>query len=298
MTTLLKESADCWEGVSGRGLAWAWVYAKIRRRTLKRPGANSPSSRALREVLAVQLRLAGAGYPTAQTYNTLALNLLRAGQFAAAQELFQKARAIHARYSPVAGDHASVLNNMAMVAMRRGNFVLAERLLDQADRIDRNNSSRTFPPRPDSSMALENHGIVALNEATCPVREDLHLRALALAMQEAPDGVGAGGIMQSLGLIAQDRGDLAAAESWFGRAFAISERRATLGSLEHASVLESRRDWLRRSGALAEAEAVGRQVVEITFRQAQGTSVLAGALMGLGEIQLDQGQVFGRASLV
>jgi CHAT domain-containing protein/Flp pilus assembly protein TadD len=285
--TLLKESADLWEGVSGRGLAWAWVYARYAR-TLERPGADSPSSRALREVLAVQLRLAGAGYPTAQTYNTLALNLLRAGQFAAAQELFQKARTIHARYSPVAGDHASVLNNMAMVAMRRGNFVLAERLLDQADRIDRNNSSRTFPPRPDSSMALENHGIVALERGDLSRAEDLHLRALALAMQEAPDGVGAGGIMQNLGLIAQDRGDLAAAESWFARAFAISERRATLGSLEHASVLENRRDWLRRSGALPEAEAVGRQVVEIVLRQAPGTSVLAGALMGLGEVQLDQ----------
>ena len=287
MQTLLKESADGWEGVSGRGLAWAWVYARYAR-TLERPGADSPSSRALREVLAVQLRLAGAGYPTAQTYNTLALNLLRAGQFGAAQELFQKARAIHARYSPVAGDHASVLNNIAMIAMRRGNLVEAERLLDQADRIDRNNSSRTFPPRPDSSMALQNHGIIAWSEATFPVRktctsERLRSRCRRYPMVPAP-AASCTTLASSRRLAATSRRPTrgSAAHLRF-RKGAIHARiaRARLCSREPTRLAAK----VRRLGGSRGCRSSSRRN---SLASGTGHMVLTSALMGLGEIQFDQ----------
>jgi CHAT domain-containing protein/Tfp pilus assembly protein PilF len=120
--------------------------------------------------------------------------------------------------------------------------------------------------------------------------EKYHQEALKEMQSSEPDSLAVAAILNNLGKIADNQGNLVKADGYFRRALAISEKLAP-GSLAAAQSLHLLASVADERGDLDKAEKYNHQALEIRRRLAPGSLDEAASLNNLGNVADDHGDL-------
>jgi CHAT domain-containing protein/Tfp pilus assembly protein PilF len=123
-----------------------------------------------------------------------------------------------------------------------------------------------------------------------PEAESAYRNGLEIWQRQTSHGLFVAASLNNLGIVADDRGDLAAAEGFFRKALAIREKLAP-GSLAVAASLNGLGNVADDRGDLAAAEDFYRKDLAITEKLASGSLDVAASLGNLGIVADDRGDL-------
>ncbi|MBI2299478.1 MAG: CHAT domain-containing protein, partial [Armatimonadetes bacterium] len=207
------------------------------------------------------------------------------GDLAAAEGLYQRARAIEERLHPDSAFAAVVSSKLGELARDRGDFAAAESHLQRALEI----SSRT-PDSPAESSILLMLVAVAIDRGDLATAEVHARRLLTIEERLAPDSLFVAASLDELAMVALRRGDFAVATASAKRALAIFERLAP-DSLAVAASLGNLGAVASDRGDLATAEALYRRALAIQERLAPDSLEVAASLGNLGSVAWSRGDL-------
>ncbi len=200
-----------------------------------------------------------------------------------ARPLLARAAAIAEELAPDSLTHASVLYALAWVTPTAEQLALAQRALAIRERL-----------APESLATAASLRLVGLSLDTLGRGEEGRasmLRAAALLERVEPVGSTFAGVLESLGGMAQDRGELAAADAYLRRA--VDVRRSLASPSRTAITLANLVDLLVVRREFDEAEGYAREARGILESSMPESEYLAYCLRSLGDIAFGRGDAAG-----
>jgi tetratricopeptide (TPR) repeat protein len=155
------------------------------------------------------------------------------------------------------------------------------------------NAGETERQRPVAAAFELNQGAVAFFRRGSPnAARRLFLATFGIQEKLAPGSLNGSFILNNLGAVATDQGDLAGAKRYHEQALEIQEKLAP-GSLDVAFSLNNLGGVVQVQGDLAGAKRLYEQALAIAIRLAPGSGDVAFSLTGLGNVASDQGNLAG-----
>jgi CHAT domain-containing protein/Tfp pilus assembly protein PilF len=276
--------------------------------------------------LAEERRLGLSTLGVAQSTHYLGVLCFRRGDLACAEDYFSRALDIREKNAPDSTVVSASLNAMGVMALQRGDLSRAEEYLDRSLEI----LEKLNPDSADVATRLINVGVIAVDRGDLARAAGYYQRAIALLERVAPDResliltlVNMGGIaarqgdlaayesyllragaanrktsseraavliLNGLGVLAGERGDVLAADHYFRHAIEIEERLQP-GSLDLALFLGNLGLSAVRRGDLAAAGDLLRRAAVIVEEQAPGSGRRCKTLLDLSVLAREQGDL-------
>ena len=194
--------------------------------------------------------------------NNLALSLMGAGDYAAADPLFRRALAIYEKtLGPDHRDVAAGLDNLASLLQDKGDYAAAEPLYRRALAIDEKTLGLYHP---EVATDLNNLALLLKIKGDYAAAEPLFRRALAIGEKTlGPEHPHVATRLNNLAALLVNKGDYAAAEPLYRRALAIDEKTLGPDHPDVATCLNNLALLLRAKGDYAAAERLYRRALTI-----------------------------------
>lgn len=222
---------------------------------LTRAGDLDAAEARYREILRVEEKIPGLSRSgLARTYGNLGQVAEERGQFAEAEEMYQKALAIHEE----AGDRneiAGSLRRLGSLAHGQGRWDEAERDYQRALAILKETTSDLHS----TQLTYDALGHLTEDRGRLSEAEEWYVESLALAEQRH-DWDGTARSMHNLGMLSRKRGQLEEAERWYRRCLTLAEsvrdRRGMAAVYHELGMVALMRgkgeseEWFRRSLAI------------------------------------------------